>query len=86
VNTSDISSIYHALDIRMNDVSFVLDTLGLTYDIGTPKAVMFGHSFGGATTAAAMMNDTRLRGGVNLDRLLFGGVINAGLGRPYINQ
>jgi pimeloyl-ACP methyl ester carboxylesterase len=87
VNKSDISTIYHALDIRMNDVSFVLDTLGIKYDLGTtPKAVMFGHSFGGAATAAAMMNDTRLRGGVNLDGLMFGGVINAGLGRPGINQ
>jgi pimeloyl-ACP methyl ester carboxylesterase len=87
VNISDISTIYHALDIRMNDVSFVLDTLGLKYDLGTtPKAVMFGHSFGGAATAAAMMNDTRVRGGVNLDGSMFGGVINAGLGRPGINQ
>jgi hypothetical protein len=28
VNFSDINSVYHALNIRMNDISFVLNTLG----------------------------------------------------------
>lgn len=87
VNFSDINSIYHTLDIRMNDISFVLDTLGFQYDATqNASALIFGHSFGGAAAAAGMLNDTRLRGGVNLDRELFGGVINAGLGRPCINQ
>jgi Platelet-activating factor acetylhydrolase, isoform II len=87
VNFSDINSVYHALDIRMNDISFVLNTLGFQYDAApNASALIFGHSFGGAATAAGMLNDTRLRGGVNLDGELFGGVINAGLGRPGINQ
>ncbi|KAN0110439.1 hypothetical protein V8E51_006826 [Hyaloscypha variabilis] len=87
VDFSNDTSVYHALDIRMNDISFVLNTLGFQYD-ATPNAsaLIFGHSFGGAATAAGMLNDTRLRGGVNLDGELFGGVINAGLGRPGINQ
>jgi hypothetical protein len=33
-----------------------------------------------------MLNDTRLRGEVNLDGELFGEVTNTGLGRPGINQ
>lgn len=78
MNFSDINSVYHALDIRMNDISFVLNTWGFQYD-ATPNAsaLIFGYSFGGAAAAAGMLNDTRLRGGVNLDGELFGGVINA---------
>ncbi|KAH8679062.1 Alpha/Beta hydrolase protein [Tricladium varicosporioides] len=87
VNFSDINAVNHALDIRANDISFVLNTLGIQYNAPpNASALIFGHSFGGATAAAAMLNDTRLRGGVNLDGRLFGGVINAGLGRPGINQ
>jgi pimeloyl-ACP methyl ester carboxylesterase len=81
------TSVYHALDIRMNDISFVLNTLGIQYNAPpNASALVFGHSFGGAAIASGMLNDTRLRGGVNLDGELFGGVINAGLGRPGINQ
>jgi pimeloyl-ACP methyl ester carboxylesterase len=87
VNFSDTNSISHALDIRVNDISFVLDTLGIQYNAPlNASALIFGGSFGGAAAAAGMLNDTRLRGGVNLDGELFGGVINAGLGRPGINQ
>ncbi|RDL34763.1 uncharacterized protein BP5553_07891 [Venustampulla echinocandica] len=87
VNFSDINSVYHALDIRMNDISFVLNTLGIQYNAPpNASALGFGGSFGGAAIAAGMLNDTRIRGGVNLDGELFGGVINAGLGRPRINQ
>ena len=86
VDKNDNETILKALGVRMNDVSFVLNYLGFDYEQGTPKAVMFGHSFGGAAAASAMMNDTRLRGGINFDGTMFGGVINAGLGRPGINQ
>jgi hypothetical protein len=87
VNFSNINSVYHTLDIRMNDISFILNTLGFQYDASpNASALIFGHSFGGAAPAAGMLNDTRLRGGVNLDGELFGGVINAGLGRTGINQ
>jgi hypothetical protein len=43
---------------------------------------MFGHSFGGAATAAAMGNDSRIRGRVNLDGLLWGPVIENGFELP----
>jgi hypothetical protein len=49
----------------------VLNTLGIQYIAATnPRALIFGHPFAGAPTAAAragMLNDTRLRGEVNLD-------------------
>jgi predicted dienelactone hydrolase len=45
---------------------------------------MFGHSFGGATTAAAMYADPRIKAGVNLDGGLYGPVTTAGLDQPYL--
>ena len=51
----------------------------------TRRTLTFGHCWEGAAAAAGMLNDTRFRGGVKFDGELFGGVINAGLGRPGIN-
>jgi hypothetical protein len=71
----------------MNDISFVLNTLGIQFNAATNlSAFIFGHSFGGTPTAAGMLNDIRLRGEVNLDGELFSGVTNTGLGRPGITQ
>ncbi|KAH8909823.1 hypothetical protein BR93DRAFT_924828 [Coniochaeta sp. PMI_546] len=81
----------HALDIRTNDASFVLNELGVPFvtetdDAGKAKVGYVGHSFGGAAAAAAILNDTRVVGGVNLDGIMFGPVLNAGIGRPGIPQ
>lgn len=81
----------HALDIRTDDAIFVLNELGVPYvtetdDPAKAKAGYVGHSFGGAAAAAAMLNDTRIVGGVNLDGMMFGPVLNAGIGRPGIPQ
>ncbi|KAJ9158414.1 Platelet-activating factor acetylhydrolase [Coniochaeta hoffmannii] len=80
-----------ALDIRTNDASFVLTQLGVPFvtdtdDPARAKAGYVGHSFGGAAAAAAMLNDTRVVGGANLDGTMFGPVPNAGIGRPGIRQ
>ena len=45
---------------------------------------MFGHSLGGATAAAAMLEDQRIKAGVDLDGTLFGPVVNAGLDQPFM--
>jgi predicted dienelactone hydrolase len=45
---------------------------------------MFGHSYGGATTAAAMHADPRITAGINLDGALYGPVTTAGLDQPYL--
>jgi hypothetical protein len=45
---------------------------------------MFGHSLGGATAAEAMVEDQRIKAGVNLDGTQFGPVVNAGLDRPFM--
>ena len=41
------------------------------------SVAMFGHSLGGATAAAAMLEDQRITAGVNLDGSLVGPVVNA---------
>lgn len=61
------------LDIRADDISFVLDTFNLT------KVGAAGHSFGGAATATTMRKDSRIKAGLNLDGAMFGSVVNAGL-------
>lgn len=79
----------HALDARLRDASFILNELGVQYTTDNPsnsKAGFVGHSFGGAAAAHTMLNDTRVVAGINFDGLMFGPVLNAGLGRPGIPQ
>lgn len=45
---------------------------------------MFGTSAGGATTAAAMFEDPRIRAGLSLDGPVTGPVVKAGLNRPFM--
>lgn len=79
MNLSDPISVVQSLDIRVKDLSFVLDALSLPPNA---SVLAFGHSFGGAGIAQAMVNETRIRGGVNLDGGLFGSVVNSGLFDP----
>lgn len=48
------------------------------------KVGVFGHSLGGATAAEAMLEDRRIKAGVDLDGTLFGRVVDAGLDRPFM--
>lgn len=60
--------------VRAQDMSFVIDELSLQDFalINTSDVVAFGHSLGGATVAEATLNDTRIKGGINIDGRLFG--------------
>jgi len=71
------ASVEHALEVRAQDASFVLNTLGIGKQ---EKVVMFGQSFGGAAAATSMLRDKRFRAGVNLDGMMFGPVLNRSLG------
>jgi Chlorophyllase enzyme len=84
-----------AIDVRAQDASFVLDQLtnktavsqlipGSTKGLNVSKVAMFGHSLGGAATAAAMLQDNRIAGGLNMDGALGGPVIQKGLDRPFM--
>ncbi|MFE9629833.1 alpha/beta hydrolase family protein [Streptomyces sp. NPDC006463] len=79
-------------DTRARDVSFLLDRLtgrdpawrhaGL---IDASRIAMAGHSIGGASAAAAMATDPRVRAGVNMDGGFATPVPETGLGgRPFM--
>lgn len=44
---------------------------------------MFGHSLGGATAAATMLTDSRIRGGINFDGKLINPALGVGLDQPF---
>ena len=97
-NTLDpdkVETIAPALDIRVQDIQFVLNTLstnstiarqipGIHGKLNDRKVGMFGHSFGGAATAATMLIDQRFACGVNMDGSIFGSVLDSGLAKPYL--
>ncbi|KAH3916203.1 1-alkyl-2-acetylglycerophosphocholine esterase [Parastagonospora nodorum] len=85
VNGSEPTSLNFGLEVRAQDASFVLDCLGISADSGE-KAVIFGHSFGGAASATALLNDKRFRAGINLDGKMYGPVLNSPLGTPKFPQ
>jgi predicted dienelactone hydrolase len=81
------------LRTRVADVRFVLDELlersrlptgWLAGTIASGRIGALGHSLGGATAAAAMLTDNRIRAGVDLDGSLFGSVVAQGLTRPFM--
>ncbi|QOS76923.1 hypothetical protein JNUCC31_19045 [Paenibacillus sp. JNUCC31] len=47
---------------------------------------MFGHSFGGATTVQMLMDDPRVKAGMNMDGVLFGEkrIPAGGVGKPFL--
>ncbi len=84
-----------AVSTRAQDASFVLDQLrnpsvvsqlipGSSQGLNVDKVAMFGHSLGGAATAAAMFNDKRIAGGLAMDGSLYGPVVQKGLDRPFM--
>ncbi|WP_033400035.1 alpha/beta hydrolase family protein [Actinokineospora enzanensis] len=91
--TGDIDDalIAKALAVRTADIRFVLDQLAalnagrrpLSGAFDLSCVGMFGHSLGGAATAATMRADRRVRAGVNLDGSLLPPV-TAGTGRPFL--
>jgi predicted dienelactone hydrolase len=70
---------------RVADVRYVLDHLdALGAGRLDPRRVgAFGHSIGGATAAQAMLDEPRIRAGVDVDGALFGSVVDHGLDRPF---
>lgn len=76
---NNLTALEFGLDVRTTDVSFILDTFGVD------KTVYFGHSFGGASAAAATKVEERISGGLNLDGGLWGPVVTTGVPRPFIN-
>lgn len=79
------------LAVRVADARFVVNELGAISQHGLLRnrldlsAIgMFGHSLGGATAAATMLIDTRIKAGADLDGSLYGPVASEGLARPFM--
>lgn len=57
---------------------------GLSKVLDLSRVGAFGHSQGGAATAAVMADDPRVRAGVNLDGSVRGPVVERGLDQPFL--
>jgi len=97
VITANISDspedITRAVAVRAADARFILDELetgcdfkvpGLHKGLDTTRVGFFGHSLGGATAGTAMVLDSRIVAGVNMDGSFFGPDIQRGLTKPFV--
>jgi dienelactone hydrolase len=80
-----------AVENRAVDVSFVLDELTGPHRkwkgaslIDPSRIGMAGASLGGASAAEAMLKDSRVRAGINLDGTMFAPIPASGLARPFL--
>jgi hypothetical protein len=79
-------------NVWVGDALFVLDQLTVLNDedrllgghMDLERVGMFGHSFGGATSAEAAYRDQRILAAINMDGLMFGGVIENGITQPFM--
>jgi Platelet-activating factor acetylhydrolase, isoform II len=76
---------------RAADVSFVLGELTGTYPpwpgaglIDPSRIAMAGHSAGGAAAIAAMLTDSRIRAGIDMDGATAAPIPDHGLSRPFL--
>ncbi|WP_313798979.1 hypothetical protein [Cytobacillus sp.] len=80
--------------MRSKDISFVLDQLTMinekdplgmfTGKIDMDKIGIFGHSYGGSTAAQALLDDSRLSAGINIDGPLHEPVASIGFDKSFM--
>ncbi|MEV0385802.1 alpha/beta hydrolase [Nonomuraea sp. NPDC050643] len=73
---------------RAADVSFVLDRLPATWDgsdrIDRSRVAMVGQSIGGSSAMAAMLEDPRVRAGIDMDGTAYARIPKSGFSRPFM--
>jgi dienelactone hydrolase len=73
---------------RAADVSFVLDQLPSKWDgsdrIDRSRIAMAGQSIGGASAMAAMVKDSRVRAGIDMDGTTYARIPKSGFSRPFM--
>ena len=73
---------------RAADVSFVLDQLPSQWDgsdvIDRSRIAMVGPSIGGASAMAAMLKDSRVHAGINMDGTMYARIPKGGFARPFL--
>ncbi|KAK2059755.1 PAF acetylhydrolase [Colletotrichum caudatum] len=85
LDTENTTALETLTQVRAEDTSFVLSHFheNPVPGVDLDRTIMFGHSLGGATAAAAMLTDSRIRGGINFDGKLVNPVLGAGLDQPF---
>ena len=96
-NITTDAQILKALEVRTQDVQFLLNSLesppmqkkvvsASEVHLSLENIVMYGHSLGGATVAEVMIKDTRIAGGVNLDGTFVGRTVATNPAIPTLNR
>lgn len=75
---NDTTALQFGLDVRAQDTTFVLNHFNIR------KTAFIGQSYGGAGAALAMINETRILGGVNLDGIFWSREMDLGVPRPFL--
>ncbi|KAJ6000089.1 Platelet-activating factor acetylhydrolase [Penicillium waksmanii] len=97
-NINTTTEFVSALDVRVKDLSFLLDQMhdekvirnlfplsqGNLHLLSLDRVTILGHSLGGATAAQTILVDNRFVGGINLDGQLWGSVVDNGLSSPFL--
>ena len=90
------TALYTAIQTRVADASFVLNSLSNTSfadslipnlphsGLNTTHTAMFGHSLGGATAFSILGLDDRVLGGLNMDGALWGPGLQNGTDKPFM--
>jgi hypothetical protein len=94
--TAALQSAYLGIQTRVQDASFVLDSLSNTTlahalipnlppsGLNTTHTAMFGHSLGGAASYSILGSDERVLGSLNMDGDLFGPGLPNGTTKPFM--
>ncbi|KAK5993008.1 putative 1-alkyl-2-acetylglycerophosphocholine esterase-like protein [Cladobotryum mycophilum] len=95
IDSDSESVLEKVLSVRTTDMSFIIDQLSnktitdpLLADFpGTldlKQLAMWGHSFGGATSASLLHSDERLVGGLDLDGMLVNPILSTDITKPFV--
>ncbi|MCL1699427.1 alpha/beta fold hydrolase [Lysinibacillus sp. Bpr_S20] len=95
IDLNDFAKSDRHIELWKKDVAFVLDQVEklnqsdeadlFTGRIDTSRIGMFGHSYGGATAAQMLAEDSRIKAAINMDGTLYGSVFpDSGIGKPFL--
>lgn len=95
IDLDDFGKSDRHIELWKKDVAFILDQVEklnqsgetdlFTGRIDTSRIGMFGHSYGGATAAQMLAEDSRIKAAINMDGTLYGTIFpESGIGKPFL--